>query len=454
MPPALQAASAALHVDPSLEQRLADALADPAPHRLDDGNAIRAGFDAELDAERGLRDESRRVLATLQLDYAQRYGVASLKIRHHAQLGYVIEAPAAAVEKLRDFPELTLRQGMANGARFTTPELADLDRRIAEAGERAASRERAVFAHLVQAALTHADALAACADALAFLDAVQSAAKLAEAGTWCRPAVTDGDEFLVKSGRHPVVEAALAGHAAFVPNDCDLSPEQRVLLLTGPNMAGKSTFLRQNALIAVLAQAGLPVPAERATIGVVDRLFSRVGAADDLARGRSTFMVEMTETAAILHPGRAALAGRGGRDRPRHRDTGRPGDRLGGAGGAALGDPLPYHFRHTFPRACRTRRPAAAAQAPHHAGEGMERDGGIPARSGRRRGRALLGRPCSGTGRGAGAGGAPGRVVAGVVGKAWRAAGGGRLAAHRIAPVCHSTFRLTFRWPNRSPIST
>jgi DNA mismatch repair protein MutS len=301
LPPALQTACAALRVDASLEQRLVGALADPAPHRLDDGNAIRAGFDAELDAERALRDDSRRVLATLQLDYAQRYGVASLKIRHHAQLGYVIEAPAAAVEKLRGLPELTLRQGMANGARFTTPELADLDRRIAEAGERAAARERAVFVHLVQSALGQSDALAACAQALAFLDVVQSAAKLAEAGTWCRPLTTDGDEFLVRSGRHPVVEAALAGHAAFVPNDCDLSPEQRVLLLTGPNMAGKSTFLRQNALIVVLAQAGLPVPAEGATIGVVDRLFSRVGAADDLARGRSTFMVEMTETAAILH---------------------------------------------------------------------------------------------------------------------------------------------------------
>jgi DNA mismatch repair protein MutS len=301
LPPSLHSAVSALSVDPSLEQRLDEALADPAPHRLDDGNAIRPGFDAELDAERALRDDSRKVLATLQFDYAQRYGVASLKIRHHAQLGYVVEAPAAFVERLRDFPELTLRQGMANGARFTTPELSELDRRIAEAGERATSRERAVFGQLVHEALVHADVLAACADALAFLDAVQSAAKLAEAGTWCRPLVTDGAEFLVKSGRHPVVEAALARHAAFVPNDCDLQPEQRVLLLTGPNMAGKSTFLRQNALIVVLAQAGLPIPAESAVIGAVDRLFSRVGAADDLARGRSTFMVEMTETAAILH---------------------------------------------------------------------------------------------------------------------------------------------------------
>ncbi len=301
LPGALAAARLALALDPALQPLLTDALADPAPHRLDDGGAIRRGFDAELDAELALRDDSRKVLTQLQLDYAQRYGVASLKIRHHAQLGYVIEAPAAAVERLRDFSELTLRQGMANGARFTHPDLSDLDRRITEAADRATARERTVFAHLVSAALAQSDALAACADALAFLDVVQSAARLAEGGTWCRPTITDDENFQIRAGRHPVVEAALAGAAAFVPNHCDLSSERRVLLLTGPNMAGKSTFLRQNALIVVLAQAGLPVPAESARIGVVDRLFSRVGAADDLARGRSTFMVEMTETAAILH---------------------------------------------------------------------------------------------------------------------------------------------------------
>jgi DNA mismatch repair protein MutS len=301
LPAALSAARAALTLDPALQRLLTDALADPAPHRLDDGGAIQRGFDAELDAELALRDDSRKILTQLQLDYAQRYGVASLKIRHHAQLGYVIEAPAAAVERLRDIPELTLRQGMANGARFTHPDLSDLDRRITEAADRATARERTVFAHLVSAALQQSDALAACADALAFLDVVQSAAKLAEGGTWCRPTITDDEHFQIRAGRHPVVEAALAGAAAFVPNHCDLSPDRRVLLLTGPNMAGKSTFLRQNALIVVLAQAGQPVPAESASIGVIDRLFSRVGAADDLARGRSTFMVEMTETAAILH---------------------------------------------------------------------------------------------------------------------------------------------------------
>jgi DNA mismatch repair protein MutS len=190
---------------------------------------------------------------------------------------------------------------LANGARFSLPELSELHRKITEAADRASARERAVFARLVQETLAEAEAIAACADALAVLDTAQSAARLAEPGTWCRPTVTDGEEFSIRAGRHPVVEAALAGSAAFVPNHCELPPAARVLLLTGPNMAGKSTFLRQNALAVILAQAGLPLPAEAARIGVVDRLFSRVGAADDLARGRSTFMVEMTETAAILH---------------------------------------------------------------------------------------------------------------------------------------------------------
>jgi DNA mismatch repair protein MutS len=300
--PALLAESrAALEAAPELASLLTAALADPVPARLEEGGAIRAGFDAELDAERALRDDTRGALARLQLDYAQRYGVASLKIRHHAQLGYVIEAPSVAVEKLSAHPDLTLRQGMANGARFSNPELAELNRRIVEAADRAAARERAVFAHLVRATLAEAEALAALATALARLDVAQSAALLAATGRWCRPVVRDDAAFAITAGRHPVVEAALAGSAAFVPNDCDLSPERRLLLLTGPNMAGKSTFLRQNALAVILAQAGQPVPAEAACIGVVDRLFSRVGAADDLARGRSTFMVEMTETAAILH---------------------------------------------------------------------------------------------------------------------------------------------------------
>lgn len=300
LPEALDIARSALAAPPALADRLTRGLADPAPLRLDDG-AIAPGFDGELDAHRLLRDDSRRVIATLQLDFAQRFKVASLKIKHHSQLGYVIEAPAVAVEGLRAYPELTLRQGMANGARFTLAELSDLDRRITEAADLATARERVVFAQLVAEALAQSDALAACAEALAQIDVAQSAARLAEPGLWSRPVITEDCSFAVRGGRHPVVEAAIAGRAAFMPNDCDLPPDARLLLLTGPNMAGKSTFLRQNALIVVLAQAGLPVPATSARIGVVDRLFSRVGAADDLARGRSTFMVEMTETASILH---------------------------------------------------------------------------------------------------------------------------------------------------------
>ena len=288
-------------LDDELARLLRRALADPLPARAEEGGVVAAGYDGELDAERRLRDDSRRVVAGLALDYAQRYGVASIKIKHHAQLGYVIEVPAGAVEALQRFPELSLRQGMANGARFGNAELAELDRRIAEAADRALARERAVVANLVAAVLAEADALSALADALARLDVLQSCARLAEGGRWTRPLVDASEAFCIRAGRHPVVEDALAGSAVFVANDTDLAPERRVVLLTGPNMAGKSTYLRQNALIAILAQAGLPVPAERAEIGVVDRLFSRVGAADDLARGRSTFMVEMTETAAILH---------------------------------------------------------------------------------------------------------------------------------------------------------
>ena len=301
LPPLLQEAAASLAASPELASLLVRALAETLPLRLDDGGVIAPGFDGELDAERQLRDDSRRVIASLQLDYAQRFGVASLRIKHHAQLGYVIEAPAVAVEQLRAHPELILRQGMANGARFTHPELSDLDRRISEAAERAAARERLLFAQLVSATLEQADSIAAAAASLALLDALQSAACLAEGGSWCRPTIDESDAFCITAGRHPIVEAALAGSASFMPNDCDLSPDRRLLLLTGPNMAGKSTYLRQNALIAILAQAGLPVPASSAKLGVIDRLFSRVGAADELARGRSTFMVEMIETASILH---------------------------------------------------------------------------------------------------------------------------------------------------------
>ncbi|MHB1303405.1 MAG: DNA mismatch repair protein MutS [Acidiphilium sp.] len=291
----------ALDAAPDLARRLDAALAEAPPPRVGEGVAIRAGFDGELDAERRLRDDARQVIAALQTELASRYGVASLKVRHHSQLGYVLEAPSSAVETLRAYPELILRQGLASAARFTQPELSELDRRIAEAHERAAAREALVLDHLLAEIACHETPLAACAEALARLDALQSAASLAESGRWCAPELTDGADFGITAGRHPVVEAALPPGVRYIANDADLSPERRLMLLTGPNMAGKSTFLRQNALIIVLAQAGLPVPADAARVGLVDRLFSRVGAADDLAAGRSTFMVEMIETAAIMH---------------------------------------------------------------------------------------------------------------------------------------------------------
>ncbi len=297
----LDDAAIALAPAPGLAETLGQALTEPAPLKLDEGAAIKPGFDPELDAERRLRDDTRQVIAAFQTELATRYGVASLKIRHHAQLGYVVEVPSVVVEKLRENPELILRQGMANGARFTHPELSALDQRISEAASRAAIREKTVFNWLIKQVLAVAEPLAACAEALALLDVLQSAASLAANHRWCRPELSDDEAFHIEAGRHPVVEAALPPGVGFVPNHCDLSPQRRLMLLTGPNMAGKSTYLRQNALMTILAQSGLPVPAEAMRLGLVDRLFSRVGAADDLASGRSTFMVEMIEAAAILH---------------------------------------------------------------------------------------------------------------------------------------------------------
>ncbi|GBR10849.1 DNA mismatch repair protein MutS [Acetobacter oeni] len=299
-PPLMETALTALRGAGALEGELERALADELPARLEDGGVIAAGYDGELDAHRALRDDSRRVIATLQNEYAQRFGVASLKIRHHAQLGYVMEVPVAAGARLRERDDLSFRQGTTGAARFATEELIDLDSRISEATERAAIRERQIFGALVARALDDRE-LPPLARALALMDVVQSCAGLATGGTWCRARIDDGTAFDLTACRHPVVEAALGTGARFTANNCSLEADHRVMLLTGPNMAGKSTFLRQNALAVILAQAGLPVPAKAAHIGVVDRLFSRVGASDDLARGRSTFMVEMTETAGILN---------------------------------------------------------------------------------------------------------------------------------------------------------
>jgi DNA mismatch repair protein MutS len=311
LPALLLLAADALLPDGSPRAELARALAEILPARLEDGGIIAPGYDGELDALRRLRDDGRSAIAAMQLDLAQAWGVASLKIRHHQQFGYLAEMPAAAGEVLLRKPPAAgpmapvHRQSMANAHRFTCAALAELDRKLAEAGQHAARREALVVRHLRGLCLDAAAAIDAAAWAMAEFDLHAASAELAAGARWCRPEMVERADFRIRQGRHPVVEAALARDrlkaSAFVPNDADLSPGQRLCLLTGPNMAGKSTFLRQNAIMAILAQAGLFVPAAEARIGIVDRLFSRVGAADDIAGGRSTFMVEMTETAAILN---------------------------------------------------------------------------------------------------------------------------------------------------------
>jgi DNA mismatch repair protein MutS len=291
----------------ALTGQLGAALADSPPVDAREGGFIREGFDAVLDELRALRSQHRDVILGLEQRYRTAAGVPGLKIRHNNVLGYFIEVTPLHGDKMLDPAQAGLfihRQTLVSGLRFTTTELAGLEQRIAEAGAKALERELDFFRTLRDAVLARAQGIGAAADALARLDVAASLSGLAQKRQWARPAVTDSRRFSIRAGRHPVVEAALERQAAsFVPNDCELSEEEgaRLWLVTGPNMAGKSTFLRQNALIAILAQAGAFVPAASAEIGIIDRLFSRVGAADDLARGRSTFMVEMVETAAILN---------------------------------------------------------------------------------------------------------------------------------------------------------
>ncbi len=289
----------------TLVARLARALAMDLPLNTRDGGFIALGYAPELDELRTLRDESRRLIADLQGRYAAETGIATLKIRHNNVLGYYIEIKPTHADKLPGGPEgdFIHRQTMASAMRYTTVELSELEQQISSAADKALAVELRLFDDLVGEVNGRAEEIALAARAMADLDVAAGLAELAVAARWQRPLVDGSAVFEVVGGRHPVVAEALAEsqEGSFVANDCRLAEDNRIWLVTGPNMAGKSTFLRQNALIAVLAQMGAFVPAERAHIGVVDRLFSRVGAADDLARGRSTFMVEMVETAVILN---------------------------------------------------------------------------------------------------------------------------------------------------------
>ncbi|NRP71914.1 DNA mismatch repair protein MutS [Ensifer psoraleae] len=296
----------------ALLARLESMLAEELPLSKRDGGFVREGARGELDEMRALRDQSRRVIAGLQLQYCEETGIKSLKIKHNNVLGYFIEVTAGNAGAMTDTDagraRFIHRQTMANAMRFTTTELAELETKIANAADRALAIELEAFEAMAGEIVAHAEAIKAAALALATLDVSTGLAVLAEEQNYARPVVDRSRTFAIDGGRHPVVEQALRRQAAnaFVANGCDLSPPDgheggAIWLLTGPNMGGKSTFLRQNALIAIMAQMGSFVPAASAHIGTVDRLFSRVGASDDLARGRSTFMVEMVETAAILN---------------------------------------------------------------------------------------------------------------------------------------------------------
>ena len=284
------------------------ALVAEPPLMARDGGFIAAGYDPELDEARTLRDEGRSVIAGMQQKYSEHTGITSLKIKHNNVLGYFIETTATHADKMLSAPlseTYIHRQTTANQVRFTTVELSEIETRILNAGNRALEIEKRLYERLSRAILDTAARLNTAAKGLAELDLIAALADLARGENWTRPKVDASRAFHVEGGRHPVVEQALRqqGGDSFVANDCDLSATDgaAIWLLTGPNMAGKSTFLRQNALIALLAQMGSYVPAEAAHIGLVSQLFSRVGASDDLARGRSTFMVEMVETAAILN---------------------------------------------------------------------------------------------------------------------------------------------------------
>jgi DNA mismatch repair protein MutS len=291
----------ALDVQEALMTELTGAIRPESPLLARDGNFIEKEYNAGLDELRELRDEGRQRIAALEKRYQEQTGINGLKIKFNNVLGYFIEITVAHQAKVS--ADFIHRQTMSNALRYSTVELSELERKLSEAADKALKLELELFAALIEKTLSVAAELREVARRVAEMDVFTALAQRAAEQQYCRPVVEDSAAFHIAGGRHPVVEERLykAGEAAFTANDADLGESQSLWLLTGPNMAGKSTFLRQNALIAILAQMGSFVPATSARIGVVDRLFSRVGAADDLARGQSTFMVEMVETASILH---------------------------------------------------------------------------------------------------------------------------------------------------------
>ncbi|WP_071973449.1 DNA mismatch repair protein MutS [Sulfitobacter alexandrii] len=309
LPSLLAEAAASLKGHEDIVDLLDQSLIAEPPLLVRDGGFVAPGYEEELDDARKLRDEGRGVIAGMQQQYVSDTGISSLKIKHNNVLGYFIETTATHAERMMSPPlsdRFVHRQTTANQVRFTTVELSEMETKILNAGNHALDIEKRIFENLRHTVLSHAAEIGTAASGLAEIDLAFGLADLAQAENWVRPMVDDSRAFDIQGGRHPVVERAMRQQSgdSFVANDCDLGIEgdgAHIWLLTGPNMAGKSTFLRQNALIALMAQMGSFVPADRAHIGLISQLFSRVGASDDLARGRSTFMVEMVETAAILN---------------------------------------------------------------------------------------------------------------------------------------------------------
>lgn len=283
---------------------LESALADDLPLLARDGGFVREGYSAVLDEIRSIKNDSHKLIVDLQTKYAETTGIANLKIKFNNVIGYFIEVQSKFAPQMLEDKFFIHRQSVLNASRFTTVELTELENKIRGAADKALAIELEIFDRLVNDVKAYSDDILKTAQAFAEFDVAAALADLAVEQNYCRPQIDDSLAFEIKGGRHPVVEASIAksGSGTFVGNDCNLDENKgRLWLITGPNMAGKSTFLRQNAIIAVMAQMGSFVPCASAHIGVINKIFSRVGASDDLARGRSTFMVEMVETAAILN---------------------------------------------------------------------------------------------------------------------------------------------------------
>jgi DNA mismatch repair protein MutS len=299
----LSALAARIEAEPALLGRLVAALADELPVDLTEGGALRAGFDAELDRLRSLASDSKGWIAEFERNEQNRTGIKSLKVRYNGAFGYAIEITKANLSAVP--ADYIRKQTMVNAERFTTEELRAKEREVLRADEQALARETELFQTLLADVVARTEALLATALVVAEVDILRGWAELARDANWCQPLVDDSDLLEIEQGRHPVVERMLQsrpGAGSFVPNDTRLAGSgEQIALLTGPNMAGKSTYIRQVALIALLAHLGCWVPATKARIGLVDRIFCRVGASDELSRGNSTFMVEMNETANILN---------------------------------------------------------------------------------------------------------------------------------------------------------